>query len=126
MKGKAIIYRPGAAMPEETFLAVRPPLGFLNKAVGGYIEAVPGFNSICQDGRAVPCVAFCNEEGKLQGLPFNNSATALWDRALRRIVGDDGGLMYPNGLSGDEGRPADVLVGPVIVLIGDDEFMAWL
>jgi hypothetical protein len=34
--------------------------------VGGYIGAVHGFTSIdvYGDGRAMPCVAFCNEDGK--------------------------------------------------------------
>jgi hypothetical protein len=45
--------------------ATRPSLDFLQQAVGGYIEAVPGFDTIQQGDKVIPCVAFCGEQGKL-------------------------------------------------------------
>ncbi len=44
-------------------------LGALQKTVGGYIEAVSPAEG--------DWVLYCNEEGKLQGLPVNNLATRL-------------------------------------------------
>lgn len=51
-----------------------PALDALQKAVGGYIETVPLFTRY--EGR--PCAAYCNEDGKVNGLPANKAATALW------------------------------------------------
>jgi hypothetical protein len=73
--------------------------------VGGYIEKVPGFDVVSLDGENHDCFALCNEEGKLRGLPRNDAATQAWWFAVA-----------PNVLR-------DVLVGNVIVLYGDDEFM---
>lgn len=49
----------------------------LQGLLGGYIETVPYFNRY--EGR--PCVAFCNEEGKLARpapLPTNMLASMMW------------------------------------------------
>jgi len=62
-------------------------------------------------GDIVRCVAFCTKEGKLDNLPFNGNATMLWQMALRRARPDDPSF-FP-----------DYLVGTVVVLFGDDEFM---
>lgn len=59
-------------------------LEVLQKAVGGSIELIGGFNRF--NGRA--CQAYCNEEGKLDGLAPNLKATALWALCLRRLPGD--------------------------------------
>lgn len=83
----------------------------LQSAVGGYIEVVPGLDRIQPPdklGGTVPCVAFCNEEGKLNGLPYNERATKAWADCLNVSLDDIG----------------DMLVGPVIVLYGDGEFMS--
>jgi hypothetical protein len=77
----------------------------LQKAVGGYIEQVPGFHCYLVEGVPMPCVALCNEEGKLHNLPLNEKATRLWRQ---------------------QWRTTDVLVGDVVVLYGDDKFMAAL
>ena len=82
----------------------------LQSAVGGYIETVPGFDRIQPPdklGGTVPCVAFCNEEGKLEGAPYNAQATQAWADCLKVPL---------HAMS-------DVLVGSIIVLYGDDEFM---
>jgi hypothetical protein len=115
MKGTALLYRPGSAGPEITEFTASPGLEFLQSCVSGYVEAVPSFASIEYDGKIRPCVTFCNEEGKLDGLPLNQEATLLWDRALRRT--------RHSGLSCPDGTLADVLVGPIVVLIGDEEFI---
>lgn len=75
------------------------PLNVLQAAVGGYIEIVPGFDVYEFEGEWRPCVAYCNEDGKIIGLPKNDTATALW-------LGSH-----------------DVLVGDVVILVGDDEFL---
>jgi len=94
-----------------------PDLVTLQEAVGGYIEAVPLFHTIERDGKVHNCVVMCNEEGKLarpQPLPVNESATLLWDTAIRRTG---------RGSLFSDGKPADVLVGNIVVLYGDNEFM---
>ena len=123
MKGTALTFRPGVADPAVEQLAGEVPLGWIQERVDGYIEAVPHFDSIEHGGETHRCVAFCNEEGKLKEMPFNNRATVLWDRALRRNYTEDGKPLYPNGLLRPDGNPGDVLVGPIVVLFGDDEFM---
>lgn len=88
------------------YLVAVPPLEGIQEAVGGSIEAVPGFDTIEVDGGLrVPCVAFCDEEGKLKRRPINVTAQNLWMKAL------DG--RFPN----------DVLAGDVVVIYGDDELM---
>lgn len=76
------------------------PLEDMQKHVGGYIETVPMFTKY----KGNSCVAFCNEEGKLNQLPFNHAATSAWAWAAGSISND-------------------VLVGNVIIIQGDDEFM---
>jgi uncharacterized protein DUF3846 len=79
-----------------------PELQELQEAVQGYLEAVPGFTAFCGQ----PCVAFCNEEGKLQELPFNPLATLHWAMAV-----------------GEENLIDDVLVGPVVIITGPHAFL---
>ena len=64
-----------------------PPLEELQKAVGGYIEGVTTANG----GRF-----YCNEEGKLMGLPHNPAANSMIDFN-------------------------DYIVGDVVVMEGDEE-----
>jgi hypothetical protein len=66
-----------------------------------------------------PCEAFCNEEGKNDGLPYNETATLLWAATLVK----DGHLKP--GADGSVAMP-DVLVGPVAIVIGDPEVLAEL
>ena len=82
-----------------------PHISVFQKAVGGYIEVVPHFHSIWFEGKTESCVAFCNEEGKLRGAPVNPTANVLWQVAAGPKAG------------------RDTLVGDVIVLYGDDDFM---
>jgi hypothetical protein len=112
MRGTAVILRPGE--PPE-FVDLDPPpadLDFvrkLNEWVGGYIEIVPYWQSFIVDRVTHRCVVYCNEDGKRLGLPVNDPANWLWDAALRR---DNAPPLIP-----------DALVGTVVVLYGDDEFM---
>jgi len=84
---------------------IRPPtLDWLQKTVDGPIEQVPYFGSYKYQGALMRCVAYCNEEGKLHGLPVNEAATVLWQNSTR-------------------GELRDILVGNVVILFGDDAFM---
>lgn len=56
---KVIIKEPGQR-PRET--EIENSLSALQQAVGGYIETV----TLAED-----CCVICNEEGRLQGLPYN-------------------------------------------------------
>jgi hypothetical protein len=103
MYGKALIYRAGSERPEVQELVAPPELEWLQGIVGGYIEGIPHWDRIEWCGASRPCIAFCNENGKLDGLPLNRTATREW----YAIVG-----IVP-----------DVLVGDVVVLFGDREFM---
>jgi hypothetical protein len=85
-----------------------PKLAFLQQSVGGFIETVPYFHSFVPPGsnEPVPCVAFCDEEGKLKDSPrlgINHEATQLWIKA------------YPHC--------DDILIGPIVILWGDAAFM---
>lgn len=115
MIGKAIIIPPGDAPWSEKVLTQRgdhrDTQRILREAVGGDLEIVPGFNRF----RGLPCWALCDEHGKLEGLPVNMIATELWDQAVD-------GQLY----DGSRRKYLDYLVGPVVVIIGDEEFMAEL
>lgn len=53
------------------------------------------------------CFVLCNEHGKHMNLPVNLEANRLWQLSA--------------------GEPLnDILVGPVVILFGDAEFMATL
>jgi hypothetical protein len=58
------------------------------------------------------CVAFCNEYGKPQKLAINLRATKLWHQALP-----------PPGLLAEDGSLADILVGSIAIVLGDDELL---
>lgn len=64
---------------------------------------MPLFTHVEVNGERLRCVAFCNEEGKLHGLPLNSVATRMWQTQV--------------------GRPLDdVLVGDILLVIGDRHF----
>jgi hypothetical protein len=81
--------------------------------VGGHIEAIPFFLTILCHGCERACVAFCNDRGKLDELAMNETATALWAQAVRREHHDPAVI-------------SDYLAGPVVVLLGDPEFLGAL
>src|SRR4051812_12742777 len=99
MKGKMYVYKTNGEI-EAHDLTAPPGLEALQAEVGGFIELIPRFNHF----GFMPCIAYCNEEGKIHNLPMNAIATMLWHRALGH-------------------QPNDVLVGNVVILFGDKEFM---
>lgn len=78
-----------------------PKLDELQAAVGGHIEVVPYFDKY----NGQPCVVFCNEEGKLHGLPVNPVAKAAWEKAYGRRITED------------------FLVGRICIVCGDQALM---
>ena len=128
MKGRTYVYSVNdpvvraVGAVKVTYLSEPLRLKQLQEAVGGYIESVPLWNTYIHNGRPVSCVAYCNEEGKLNGLSLNAAATRDWSAAMLRIV-EEGEQVYPRGLLGADGRPSDVLVGDIVVVVGDEEFM---
>lgn len=77
------------------------PLAKLQKAVGGYVEIVPGLTNY--EGHR--CVAYCNEDGKLDGLSFNREAHRLWEHSFGDVI------------------TKDYLVGDILIVYGDSAFM---
>lgn len=88
---------------------------------GGYIEKIPGFDTIIVDKVKHKCVALCDEDGKRKEMPINPVATELWDDALKRR-GHPGLAPLLPGMALAFGL-ADFLVGPVVVLYGDAQFL---
>ena len=83
-----------------------PGLADYQKAVGGYIETVPDIDAY--EGR--PAVLFCNEEGRINGLPLNARATKVWKDALNFDKRPAGDFWYEPELYGN-----------VIVVEGEDD-----
>lgn len=110
MKGYVLTIQANGVAAVGYFQNQTVPLSFLQDAVKGAIEQVPGIersgNLFAELGIVdQPMVAFCNEEGKLEGLEVNVYATAIWGQQSPDIAGED------------------VLVGPVVFVTGDEEFM---
>lgn len=80
----------------------------MQEAVDGWIELIPYFETY----KGKPCMAFCNEKGKLHGLPYNEPANLAWRVAFHKARGQ---LPQP-----------EYLVGPVVILTGDKEFLSAL
>lgn len=91
-----------------------PPLVDIQKAVGGYIEKVPYWDFLSPSAKDQPCVVYCNEDGKVMGLPVNDPATSAW-----AAVCVEQGLVP----SEEHLRSRDHLVGPIVVVFGDEAFM---
>jgi hypothetical protein len=114
MRGSLFVFTPGDDKPAIEELDAPPRGDRLHELVDGYFELVPHFDAIKVNGEWRRCVAFCNEHGKLNGLAFNVSATAFWLEAIAR------------NRRGDHPLIADYLVGPVVVVMGDDDLMRQL
>lgn len=115
MNGVMLIYKPEVRDAEIQPLHEPPELDVLNKILDGPIEYISGFNSIAYGRELKECIAYVNETGKIREprLKLNAAATLAWEDALNR-----------NGKT-LQGTSAllDHLVGNVIVLFGDKEFM---
>lgn len=103
MKGQMIVITPEStpATVAKHQLTSAPELQELKKHVGGYIELVPGFSLFVTNEGIHPCIAYCNEDGRSMGLPLNQTASEMWA---------DNDPRYP-------------LMGTIVILIGDQEFM---
>jgi hypothetical protein len=99
-KNYLIIIGPGGQIEEHELVRV-PNLDALQKAVGGYIEVVPYFTKY--EGR--PCIALCNENGKIEGLPVNRKAQAFWELSFGRPITEDH------------------LVGSIAIVVGSPQFL---
>ena len=111
MRGILTIIPVGDAAVSSKELTAAPRLEELQSGVGGDIEVVPHFTRYHSDPgygpyKGEPCVAFCNEEGKLWSLPINFRATALWHAQELQFIG------------------RDVLVGPVVIVTGEEVLRA--
>jgi hypothetical protein len=116
VRGTILTIKPGKALSLVLKLDKAVTLEQLKAAIGGgYLEAIPRFNSIEYEGEVRACIAFCDEDGKRKSLPTNNRATLAWEVALRRTG-------HP-GLLDVRGRAVDWLVGDIAIVFGDDEFM---
>jgi hypothetical protein len=117
MRGTMLIFSPHEKRARVIAFEREPTLEEVREAIGGgFIEKVPGFNTIAYQGVVMDCVALCDEHGKIKQLETNNWATLAWDQALRRAPEGGGGLVTSTG------RVIDYLCGTVLVLFGDREF----
>lgn len=92
-----------------------PDLDMMKSRIdGGYLELVPYFTLFEYEGELRRCVAFCDENGKMKNFNMNRRATTLWDRCLKQ-----------QGMPGliRHGALQDFLVGPILIVFGDKEFM---
>lgn len=105
MKGKMTVIQPNHTRTVTEF--TRPiKLNEMADALnGGFLETVPLFTKF----EGEKCVAFTDEEGKIKQLAVNLEACELWYNQLPRPL-----------------VVTDVLVGPLVIITGDDEFHAAL
>jgi hypothetical protein len=123
MKGLMLIFRPHNRRPTVKLLTKAPTARELQQIVGGWLEQIPGwtslpctFDDVTKQPKAWhPCIAVCNEEGKLHGQEVNTWATLVWDQVLRHQG-------HPGLVDFRTGYCLDALVGTVVVLTGDREF----
>lgn len=103
MKGTLTILFASATNVSSTREIDGPPaLPDLQAMVGGYIQVVPHFTRF----NGEPCVAFCNEDGKLSDDPkINAEANRFWFDQYPAIRGHD------------------TLVGDIVIVTGDSELM---
>jgi hypothetical protein len=107
MNGTMLIISPSGSI-KTCPLHAAPDLDRLQEELGGWLEQVSRFDTVMYHGSLRPCVAFCNEEGKLKGMKTNLRATQMWTIALGR-----------HGIP----SPTDILCGNVVIIFGDRELM---
>ena len=108
MLGQMILLKPETTEAEIFAFTEPVELETVKDALdGGWLDQIPNFNQIWYEGIWRDCIAFFDEEGKQKNLPVNRQATARW---------------YTYQITQNI-RPADVLLGPVAVFIGDPEFL---
>jgi hypothetical protein len=84
-----------------------PPYEYLRDQVEGYIETIPYFTHLSASTERYPAVAFCNEEGKLNGLSPNQLATQMWYKTLAE----------------QNKPPFDYLCGNIVIIYGDKSLL---
>jgi hypothetical protein len=89
-------------MMEFTALRAIPDYIQLRTLIEGPIEVIPRFETF----EHRQCVAFCHEEGKLEGLQKNPMAQRYWERAVGHPIDDD------------------YLVGTIVLVVGSPEFLS--
>ena len=103
MLGRMTILRPDGTSEVKHFEGVTPSLETLQEAVDGYLELLPRvtryLDTVDGSTKAYPCVIYINEEAVLRHMPLNKAASEL---------------------------TSYVIAGPVVILYGDEEFMAAL
>jgi hypothetical protein len=107
MNGTMIIITSSGTRTEKPLVSP-PTLKELQHAVQGYIEKVPYFDRYLHETGMRDCLVYCNEDGKLKQMPVNTEATRLWRLSA---TGDENSQL------------GDILVGHIVILIGDDRFM---
>lgn len=106
MRGTLTILKVDGSTETKELTSAIGNLDIYQAAVGGLIQIVPGITQY----EDKPAVVFCNDEGKLHGLAYNEAATVLWARAYDMPV---------EALS-------DFIVGDIAIVTGDADFMAAL
>jgi hypothetical protein len=110
-----------------------PDLDTMQEAVGGYITQVPYLDSVEHAGTVYQCVAFVDEEGMLKNKPVNEFANRIWDAALKRSGNED--VRYRVGALARAIDPSvseqthplkDSLLGPIVIIYGDNDLMSEL
>ena len=118
MKGLMLVYEAFGALdspPDHVIELTAPPMvETMHRYVGGYLEAVPHFDSVMHGAALHRCVAFCNEDGKGENLAVNRRATVLWEAALQR---------RGRSLLNARGEVMDYLVGTIVIIIGDRQLL---
>lgn len=99
----------------ESVPATDDRLRYLQKAVGGWIEAVSIEDVLTDSGRVhVPATVWVNEEGKLDGLPVNPRATDLCALTIggwfADVICGDAVVLGPPDARGDETTCPDLIV----------------
>lgn len=110
MNGKMIVINTDGSMIVEDLKSV-PPLKVLQENVGRYLEPVSHFNKFFSPVGTYNCVAFCNENGKINEEPANMVATLFWKKSFEEETKSHFSVLD------------NFLYGNVVILYGDDEFM---
>ncbi len=110
MRGKMIVVNVDGTIIKQNLSSV-PPLKVLNEKIGGFLESIPYFNKVYDEGEIHNCVAFCNQHGKINGEPSNSTATLMWFKSFTEITKQPAEALD------------DYIAGNVVILYGDDEFM---
>lgn len=90
---------------------IKQDIKTLQTTVGGYIQAIP---CLFDQDETPQAMAWCNEESKLQDLPINHRATALWwalDDTMRGVDTLNGTAIFTGGID----RDGDVLPLPDVI-----------